>query len=315
MAKWDRSKFVNNMGKLKEQEDASTGVDKRFWKPEAPKEGKNIYRIRMLPMDSALMPWVKVLKHQFKTPTGFFYENCPATLGHKCPIDEHAGILFNTGDPQDEIKARQFYRKKRFIANILVITDKKTPANEGKVFLWEFGTKLYDKFYAVLFPEPGLEQLIFIDPEKGFDINLITKTVSGFPNYDETQFVRESSPISTNPEEIDRIMESAYNLNEFIAESAFKSYEELDTAFRAKVLNATGTTAPAPQQQRTQRANPAPAGVPETLTDDEAEVVTPRPSATPSPKPATPAPKPAPAPSAPELDPYLADLEAELNKK
>jgi hypothetical protein len=303
------------MGKMKEDENASTGVDKRFWKPEAPKEGKNTFRIRMLPsMKTDAIPWIKLPKHQFKGPTGWFVENCPSAIGHKCPIDEHASVLFNTGDPQDEIKARMYYRKKRYVCNILVVKDPRdNGANEGKVFLFEFGQKLYDKFYGALFPEGEQEQLIFIDPVNGYDIFLKVKTVAGFPNYDESEFAREASPLANSESAIDKILESAYDIQgEFLADKNFKSYDELDILFKAKVLNVTQVAGTRPKETGSVSGAPAPAPAKrgpdiEELSEEEATMLETKPA------PAKPTEsKPASAPASEDVDPFLAELQAEL---
>lgn len=322
---WDRNKFLNNLGKMKEKEDAGAGVDKRFYKVEAPKQGKNVYRVRVLPSMAANenLPWVKVNKHQFKGPTGWFFENCPTTIGEKCPIDEYAGLLFNTGDPKDEEMAKKYYRKKRYIANILVVQDKRdNGANEGKVFLWEFGQKIYDKLYGALYPEGGLEQIIFMDPEQGYDLALIVKTVDNFPNYDESSFVREATSIGKTPEDIQRILESTYDLqSEFLSGKNFKSYEQLDKEFKHRVLDVVGQVATSPRTDSAKTARKEAPKNPETttqkssqletLSEEEANSVF---GAKPATAPKT-APKAEPKTEVQEVDPFIAELEAELNAK
>ena len=41
--------------------------------------------------------------------------------------------------------ARKRKRKLSYYANILVVSDPKHPENEGKVFLYKFGKKIFDK--------------------------------------------------------------------------------------------------------------------------------------------------------------------------
>lgn len=244
--KWDKDAVMKLMQKKKESESSSYN-DARFWAPVAPKKGKHVYRVRILPnMKAGGEAWVKVLKHGFQAPNGtWFIENCPATLGGKCPVDEYASPLFKSGDTKDEQFARKIYRKKNYIANILVIKDPRdNGANEGKVFLWRFGQKIYEKLDSAMFPpaDSGMDQLMFIDPYEGFDLQVVSKLVhdgnNDYPNYDESVFVRDKTPIAKDEAGVDKILEACYDLEgEFLSPSQFKSYEDLKKQFDSQVVN------------------------------------------------------------------------------
>ena len=241
--KVDRSKLRKALKKSKEEDDKKKGgfVDERIWKPEIPKKDKNIFRIRVLPFGNEV-PWVNLRQHQIKTKTGFWYENCPTTIGKDCPICERAVELYSTNDEHDAKEASKIYRKQQYFSNIMVVKDSRNDSeNEGKVFLYKYGKKIFDKFYSALYPniEEGEEETWFIgcdEEEQGHDFLLVAKTVSGFANYDESKFANKSTVIAKTDEKIEAILDSGYKLTDEIAEGKFKSYEELEKLFKKNVL-------------------------------------------------------------------------------
>lgn len=250
--KWNQDAVMKLLQKRKEEE-SSNYQDQRFWNPEKPKKGdkENVYRIRILPnMKAGGQYAVKINRHGYQAPSGvWFIENCPTTIHGTgkgvCPSCDYAGPFFNTGDEADKKFASMIYRKQSYIVNILVIKDpRNNGANEGKVFLWRFGKMLYDKFDTALFPpvETGLEQIMFLNPYEGYDFNLVVTLKrdgkNEYPNYDKSVFVRESSPIAKTDEDIDKILESCYDIEtEFLSQKQFKSYDELKIIFDANVVN------------------------------------------------------------------------------
>ncbi len=241
--KVDRSKLRKALKKSKEEDDKKKGgfVDERIWKPEIPKKDKNIFRIRVLPFGNEV-PWVNLRQHQIKTKTGFWYENCPTTIGKDCPICERAVELYATEDETDAKEASKIYRKQQYFSNILVVKDSRSDGdNEGRVFLYKYGKKIFDKFYSALYPniEEGEEEVFFIgcdDEDQGYDFLLVAKTVSGFANYDESKFAQKATAIAKTDAKIDAILDSGYKITDEIAEDKFKSYDELVELFEQKVL-------------------------------------------------------------------------------
>jgi hypothetical protein len=303
--KWNQDAVIKLLQKRKEEE-TSSFTDQRFWFSAPPKKGEKrseaVYRIRVLPnMKAGGEYCVKILRHGFQAPSGsWIIENCPKTLGNKCPIDEYAGPLFNDGDPSHKNFASKIYNKKNYIANILVIKDPRdNGVNEGKVFLWRFGQKLYNKFDTAIFPpeDSGLEKIIFFDPYNGYDLNLVVTIQKDgnveYPNYDNSVFVRESTSIGKNDGEVDKILESCYDLEgEFLAPNQFKSYDELKVIFDNNVVNYR--KAIGEQSQKKNDSNP-----------------------TPTPKPEASSTKVAPEKTEADSvsdDEFLSNLEAELNK-
>ena len=52
--------------------------------------------------------------------------------------------------------------KLSYYANILVVSDPKHPENEGKVFLYKFGKKIFDKITETM--QPAFEDVMAINP-------------------------------------------------------------------------------------------------------------------------------------------------------
>ena len=204
-------------------------VDERLWKPELDKSGTGQAVIRFLPAkDGEELPWVKVWKHAFQGPTGkWFIENSLTTLNQKDPISEHNSELWNTGLESDKEIARKQKRKLEYYSNIYVVSDPKHPENNGKVFLFRYGKKIFDKIMAAMQPEFEDETPINpFDFWEGANFKLKIRKVDGFWNYDKSEFDSVKS-LSDDDGELDKIWNKQYPLADFHAPSNFKSYDEL----------------------------------------------------------------------------------------
>ena len=215
--------------------------DERLWKPELDKSGNGYAVIRFLPsVEGEDLPWAKVWNHAFQGPTGQWYiENSLTTLGQKDPVSEYNSKLWNSGVESDKEIARKQKRKLQYFSNILVVSDSKHPENEGKVFLFRFGKKIFDKLMAAMQPEFEDESPINpFDFWEGANFKLKIRKVDGFWNYDKSEFATPS-PIADDESKIESIWKSQYPLVEFTASTNFKSYDELSTRFHAVI---SGTT-------------------------------------------------------------------------
>ena len=210
-------------------------VDERLWKPELDKSGNGYAVIRFLPsVEGEDMPWAKVWNHAFQGPTGQWYiENSLTTVGQKDPVSEHNTKLWNTGLETDKETARKQKRKLQYFSNIYVVSDSKHPENEGKVFLYRYGKKIFDKLMAAMQPEFEDEQAINpFDFWEGANFKLKIRKVDGYWNYDKSEFDNPSA-LFDNDGKIEEVWKTAYPLAEFTAASNFKSYEELKTRLDA----------------------------------------------------------------------------------
>ena len=216
--------------------------DERLWKPELDKSGNGYAVIRFLPaVEGEDMPWAKVWNHAFQGPTGQWYiENSLTTIGQKDPVSEYNSTLWNTGLESDKEIARKQKRKLQYFSNIYVVSDSKHPENEGKVFLFRYGKKIFDKIMAAMQPEFEDETPINpFDFWEGSNFKLKIRKVDGYWNYDKSEFEAKSA-LFDNDAKIEEVWKTAYPLAEFTANSNFKSYEELKTRLDA-VLSGTVT--------------------------------------------------------------------------
>ena len=216
--------------------------DERLWKPELDKSGNGYAVIRFLPaVEGEDMPWAKVWNHAFQGPTGQWYiENSLTTIGQKDQVSEYNSTLWNTGLESDKEIARKQKRKLQYFSNIYVVSDSKHPENEGKVFLFRYGKKIFDKIMAAMQPEFEDETPINpFDFWEGSNFKLKIRKVDGYWNYDKSEFEAKSA-LFDNDAKIEEVWKTAYPLAEFTANSNFKSYEELKTRLDA-VLSGTVT--------------------------------------------------------------------------
>ena len=216
-------------------------VDERLWKPEVDKSGNGYAVIRFLPaVKGEDLPWAKVWNHAFQGPTGQWYiENSLTTIGQKDPVSEYNSKLWNSGVESDKEIARKQKRKLQYFSNILVVSDPKHPENEGRVFLFRYGKKIFDKMMEAM--QPAFEDETPINPFdfwEGANFKLKIRKVDGFWNYDKSEF-EAASPIADDESKIETIWKSQYSLAEKLDASNFKSYDELSTRFHAVI---SGTT-------------------------------------------------------------------------
>ena len=207
-------------------------VDERLWKPELDKTGNGYAVIRFLPaVKGEELPWVKVWNHAFQGPTGQWYiENSLTTIGQKDPVSEMNTAYWNSGVESDKEIARKQKRKLQYFSNIYVVEDPKHPENEGKVFLFRFGKKIFDKIMETM--QPAFEDEVAINPFdfwKGTDFKLKIRKVDGFWNYDKSEFGNKPSALFDNDDAIEEVWKKQYSLKEYSAPTNFKSYDELKT--------------------------------------------------------------------------------------
>ena len=210
------------------QTETKSYADDRFWRLEGDKAGNGTATIRFLPrVEGDELPWVRIFSHGFQGPTGKWYiENSLTTLGENDPVGELNTQLWNSGSEANKEIARKQKRKLSFIANILVVSDPKHPENEGKVFLFKFGKKIFDKIMDKARPTFEDEKPVNVfDFDQGANFKLRMRKKDGFANYDESLF-SDPSPIGDD-ETIVRVLGERYTLAEFVDRKNFKSYDEL----------------------------------------------------------------------------------------
>ena len=217
---------------VKEVEKMSTGsngADERFWKPEMDKTGVGSAIIRFLPApEGEELPWVKIYSHAFQGPGGWYIENSLTTLGQKDPVSEHNRDLWNSGSEKDKETVRKQKRKLSYYSNIYVVKDPAHPENEGKVFLFKFGKKIFDKILNAMQPEFEDEEPINpFDFWGGANFRLKIRKVEGYWNYDKSEF-DSSSALFDDDDALEALWKKEYSLSAIVAPDQFKSYEDLE---------------------------------------------------------------------------------------
>jgi hypothetical protein len=226
-----QSKLGNLTAKLvKEVEkmNTSSNEDERVWKLSVDKSGNGFAVIRFLPApDSEDLPFVKLYSHAFQGPGGWYIENSRTTLGEKDPVSEYNGQLWNNGTDSGKEVARKQKRKLTYISNIYVVKDPANPENEGKVFLFKYGKKIFDKLTAAMQPEFEDEEAIDpFDFWQGANFKLKAKNVAGYRNYDSSEFATPSALLDDD-DALEAIWKKQYSLSELVATDQFKTYDEL----------------------------------------------------------------------------------------
>ena len=207
----------------------NSNVDERLWKPEVDKTGNGYAVIRFLPApDGETLPWAKLYTHAFQGPGGWYIENSLTTTGGKDPVSEYNRELWNSGDESDKDVVRKQKRKLSFYANIYVVKDPTNPQNEGGVFLYKFGKKIFDKVMDVMQPEFEDENAINpFDFWQGANFKLKIVKKDGYWNYDKSEFDRVS-PLLDDDDALEALWKKQYSLADVVAPDKFKSYEDLN---------------------------------------------------------------------------------------
>ena len=220
------AKLVKEVEKMNNAGGGSS--DDRLWKLECDKSGNGYAVIRFLPAPNGEdLPFVKLYSHAFQGPGGWYIENSLTTLGQKDPVSELNSELWNNGTDAGKELARKQKRKLTYISNIYVVKDPANPSNEGKVFLFKYGKKIFDKLTAAMQPEFEDEEAIDpFDFWQGANFKLKAKNVAGYRNYDSSEFASVGALLDDD-DAMEAIWKKQYSLTEFVAPDQFKTYEEL----------------------------------------------------------------------------------------
>ena len=202
--------------------------DERTWKLDVDKSGNGYAVIRFLPApEGEDLPFVKLYSHAFQGPGGWYIENSLTSLGQKDPVSEYNTQLWNNGTDAGKETARKQKRKLTYMSNIYVVKDPTNPENEGKVFLFKYGKKIFDKLTAAMQPEFEDEEAIDpFDFWQGANFKLKAKNVAGYRNYDSSEFAAVS-PLLDDDDALEALWKKQFSLAEIVAPEQFKTYEEL----------------------------------------------------------------------------------------
>ena len=219
-----------------EKEDTS-----HIWKPTVDKAGNGYAVIRFLPAEGDV-PWVRYWDHGFKGDTGKWYiERSLTSLGQADPLGEYNAKLWNSGNEDDRATVRKQKRRLHYVVNIQVVSDPSAPHNEGKVFLYQFGKKIFDKIQDLMQPQfPGETPCDPFDLWAGADFQLKIRQLDGYRNYDKSEFKASTALAEGDEVQLQAIMNQIYDINYYSDPANYKTYDELQT----KLFEVLGETAP-----------------------------------------------------------------------
>ena len=239
------NKLTSEVSKLNASPQDRTEED-NFWKPEVDKAGNGFAVIRFLPApNNEDVPFVRVWDHGFKGTGGWYIEKSLTTLGKQDPVSEYNSQLWNSTTDDNSPQRKQVRDQKRrltFISNIYVVKDPSNPANEGKVFLYKYGKKIFDKLNEAMNPQFDDESPVNpFDLWEGANFKLKIRQVEGYRNYDKSEFEKASALLDDDAE-LEAVWKQEHSLQEFLSESNFKSYDELKAKLN-RVLGLDGAAA------------------------------------------------------------------------
>ena len=222
--------------------DNSSRDDNNYWKPEVDKAGNGYAVIRFLPApEGESLPWAKYWDHGFKGPSGLWYiEKSLTSIGQTDPVSEMNSELWNSGIESNKTIVRERKRRLSHVANIMVVSDPANPQNEGKVFLYKFGKKIFDKIMDVMQPQFQDEDPINpFDFWEGADFKLKIRNVEGYRNYDKSEFASPAPLLDGDDEKLETVYNQLHSLEEFTDPKNYKSYAEL----KARLMKVLGQEA------------------------------------------------------------------------
>ena len=246
--------------------------DDRLWKPTVDKAGNGYAVLRFLPAtEGTELPWVRYWDHGFKGPSGMWYiEKSLTTLGQQDPVSEANTKLWNSGRDEDKQVVRERKRRLHYVSNVYVVSDPSSPQNEGKVFLYNYGKKIFDKVMDLMQPQfPDVKPVNPFDFWGGADFQLKIRQVEGYRNYDKSEFKSPTPFMNGEDDKLEGVYNTLYDLGEFTDPKNYKTYAELQTKF----ANVLGESAPVSVEQRVALDTTAPAPQPKAVesysSDDE----------------------------------------------
>ena len=234
--------------------------DERIWKPTVDKAGNGYAVLRFLPAaEGSELPWVRYWDHGFKGPTGLWYiENSLTSIGQPDPVGELNSRLWNSGIEADKETARAQKRRLHYVVNALVVEDPSAPHNQGRVVLYKFGKKIFDKIMDVMQPSFADEKAINpFDFWDGANFKLKIRQVEGYRNYDKSEFASGTSLYDGDEAKLEAVYNQLHDLNEFNDAKNYKTYDELKTKL-ARVLGEESSMGAPTMRQESQMNAPAP---------------------------------------------------------
>jgi hypothetical protein len=212
--------------------------DTRFWTPTVDKDKNATVLMRFLPDQNGEL-WSKYYSHAFNFMVDgqkkWWIRNCINTFGYDkdCPICKKNMELWNSSFESDKAIASTRKRKESYVSNVLIIQNKNKPEEEGKVFFYKFGKKIFEKIKSRIVPadkdkeDPDFLEFNPYHPLEGATFKLKCKQQGDYPNYDDSEFSICKPLFDGNEKKIQAVLDSCYDLAEFTDIKNYPTNEEL----------------------------------------------------------------------------------------
>lgn len=221
-------KLNQQLSKLNNKNSGNSNSDDRYWNLEVDKAGNGYAVIRFLPeIEGEDFPFVQIWDHGFQGPGGWYIEKSLTTIGQDDPLGQENAKLWATGNEADKELARKRKRRLKYHSNIYVVSDPAHPENEGKVFLYAYGKKIFDKIKDLMNPSfPDDPAVNPFDLWEGANFKLKRRIVDDWPNYEKSEF-DTPGPLFDNDDKLEEVHSQQYSLKELVDPKHFKSYDDL----------------------------------------------------------------------------------------
>jgi hypothetical protein len=202
--------------------------DGNFWKPDVDKAGNGFAILRFLPSPAGEdMPFIRIYDHGFQGPGGWYIENSLTTLGSDDPVSEYNTQLWNSGVESNKEIVRKQKRRLSYTSNVYIVSDPAHPENEGKVFLYKYGKKIFEKLNDLMNPKyPGEIAVNPFDLWEGANFQLKIRNYEGYRNYDKSEFAKPA-PLLQSDDDMETVWKTQHSLKELVDPKNFKTYVEL----------------------------------------------------------------------------------------
>ncbi len=220
------------------------------WNPSADKGKEGVYSavVRFIawhenPKKSIMKKWTCWLVDPL-TDKGR-YVDCPSSIGQKSPLQDIYWKLKKSESVAEQKLADKFSRRQSFAALVQIIKDDNAPDTVGKVFVWNFGVKIYNKIQEQMQPEFGTPHIPF-DLFEGKPFHVKITKVAGYNNYDNSRFLDNPHPImvegtkmSKTPEDMEKIIEFLKSSSPNLSKYDFQDWDDDTSAYVNDVIQNT----------------------------------------------------------------------------
>lgn len=220
-----------------------------LYKPDANSGRDGVYKavVRFLPWHenpkkSIMQKWSCWLTNPLTEESKMV--DCPSSVGKKSILQDMYWKLKKSDSVAEQKLADNFSRRQVFASLVQVIKDDNRPELVGKIMIWKYGVKIYNKIQAEMKPEFGKPHIPFdLFEGKPFLVH-ITK-VAGFNNYDNCRFLDEKVPVTINGTQMAKSQEDLAKIMEFLKNSPdlatydYRDWDEDTTTFVNDVIRNT----------------------------------------------------------------------------